>query len=308
MYHRVLPADDERVMFEEPGMTVTPATFNTHLELINKYFVPVRLSEWVERCTSGASLPGNSCAITFDDGWSDNHEFAFPILQKWNIPATIFLVTGLIGTDMKFWPEQLARLLTALSQCEYDYTGNPATSWLTGIMPGRNPDWRLRPDPEYLATVINNAKSFPDEEIYSQIDRIKSALNITLPQTKPSLLDWEQVSAMTESGLVDVASHTRTHTRLGAGISSGTLEGEIAGSKADIERQTGHRPSVFCYPNGDYSTQALAMVRNNFRCAVTTRSGWNTCGDDVHLLRRIAIHEDIANDETAFLARISGWM
>lgn len=308
MYHRILPRDDERFMYEEPGMVVTPATFDMHMDLVSNYFQPVHLADWADWCATGDELPDKACAITFDDGWSDNYDYAFPILQKRNIPATIFLVSEMVGKNEMFWPERLAQLLVILSRNGDYYSGHPTVNWLKDILPTHCYDWKRQPDPEDISAAIGAAKLFADEEIHKQINHILIELNLELPQKKSSILDWQQISDMASTGLIDTASHTRTHIRLGPGNPIDVLESEIAGSKVDIEQKTGHSVSAFCYPNGDYSSQALEMVRKHYRCAVTTHSGWNTCSDDMHLLRRIAIHEDIANDKTSFLARVSGWV
>src|SRR5215510_160511 len=92
MYHRVLPttqADEGRV---EPGMYVTPSTFRDHLSWLSDRYRVLPLSEIVSRLKDGRPLPERACALTFDDGWLDNFEHAFPCLRERGIPATVFLV------------------------------------------------------------------------------------------------------------------------------------------------------------------------------------------------------------------------
>lgn len=73
--------------------TVKPADFEWQIKYLyeNKYNV-IALSQLVEK-----KIPKNSIVITFDDGYEDNFTFAYPILKKYNFPATIFLTTGRIG-------------------------------------------------------------------------------------------------------------------------------------------------------------------------------------------------------------------
>jgi peptidoglycan/xylan/chitin deacetylase (PgdA/CDA1 family) len=120
------------------------------------------------------------------------------------------------------------------------------------------------------------------------------------------LLGSEEILAMQSTGLVRFGSHSRRHTRLLDGLSPAQLDDELRGSRTSLESILGQPVPTFCYPNGDYSPAALALVRRTYTAAVTTRPGWNAPGSDLHQLRRMAVHEDIAADELSFLARISG--
>src|SRR5690606_22913761 len=55
--------------------------------------------------------PHRACALTFDDGWRDNYVHAFPVLRESRAPATIYLVSRLVGGNYGFWPTRLARIL-----------------------------------------------------------------------------------------------------------------------------------------------------------------------------------------------------
>jgi peptidoglycan/xylan/chitin deacetylase (PgdA/CDA1 family) len=307
MYHRILPADDPRSRLEEPGMVVTPESFRIHLQTLQQYFDLVRLSDWIERRSHGESLPARACAITFDDGWADNHEFAFPIMKEEKVPATIFLVSDMVGTERVFWPERLAATMSRLATLpSVDWT-HATLAWLRDT----DTDYAFNREPptrEQLSRIIAGVKTLPDTEIHRRLDDIAHHHDISGSSGAAALLDWAQLEEMTASGLVDAGSHTCDHTRLTAATTDTELQHQIVDSRHTLETRTGQPVNAFCFPNGDFTPEAMSLVRQHYASAVTTQSGWNDASTDSHRLRRIGIHEDIAGDRTAFLARLSGWL
>ncbi len=63
-----------------------------------------------------------------------------------------------------------------------------------------------------------------------------------------------------------------------------------------------------CYPNGDTTPAVRALVAEHYLAACSTRPGWHRIRDDHHMIRRIALHQNISRDETSLLARLSGWI
>ena len=307
MYHRILPQNDTRTMLEEPGMVVTPETFRQHIFFLKEYFNIIKLSDWIQMKRNGEELPSKTCALTFDDGWADNFEFAFPILKELNVPATIYLVSNMVGANEAFWPERLARLVTAISSNYPQFWAHPELRWLQ-----KNPkNYRFSetlPTPEELSALIACAKEYPDQEIHDRISHIENVLQLDTGNHPPSLLNWQQVLKMVDSGLVEFGSHTCHHVRLNKHASAELIKKEIVNSKEEIEKNISQPIKTFCFPNGDYCPQSLELVKQNYMAAVTTQSGWNTADTDNHMLNRIGIHQDIAHDRISFLARISGWM
>lgn len=298
MYHRILPETDERYHQEEPGMRVTPESFSMHLQQLKRHFDLVSLRDWVEAKEEGRTLPDKACAITFDDGWRDNYEYAFPLLKQYQVPATLFAVVDKIGTDFQFWPNIVAALLL--------HGAGPRLAESTVLEPAGSTN--ARPDANEIAACIKRLKSRTDAEIFAALESLdwRSLLPGPMP---PALMDWNQLGEMQQSGLVNIGSHTCTHRRLTRALGSDVLAREIVLSRSELEARTGRPAELFCFPNGDYNSEALALVHSTYKAAVTTRKGINRARTaSLHELTRIGIHNDVSNTPTKFNARLSGWM
>jgi hypothetical protein len=110
MYHRVIPKDKPEDV--EAGMYVEPETLEAHVRFLKKYFtiVPIPELSFSTKNNSGSFEGKPPCILTFDDGWYDFYEYAFPILKTCQVPATVFLPTDFIGTRKWFWTDRLAKL------------------------------------------------------------------------------------------------------------------------------------------------------------------------------------------------------
>ena len=307
-YHRVLPADHPDRAFEQPGMLVTPGLLARHFRTLRQWFTPVHLDDWLQAARAGTPPPGRSVAITFDDGWQDNYHQAFPVIQAERMPVTLFLVTDLVGTRQRFWPNRLGSLLTRWPADAGQRLPPALCARLAGL--GMALD---RPaagwTPATIDPVINRAKvQHDDAQLHALLDQVEQYLPAAPGEAaEPDLLNWEQVRDMAASGLVRFGSHTRSHARLLPSLPPDRLLEEIRGSRQVIEQALGRPCPLFCYPNGDCSPAADALVRREYRGALATEAGWHRPGQDPLWLKRMGVHEGATRTPAALLARVSGW-
>jgi peptidoglycan/xylan/chitin deacetylase (PgdA/CDA1 family) len=303
MYHRVLPAADADRAMEQAGMFVSPASLAMHLDTLAALgFSFHHLDDWIDAADAGRPPAGLCCAVTFDDGWRDNYDHAFPVLRARRVPATIFLVSDMVGQAYSFWPNRLSVLLSGGGARSLA----AAPAWLRDAL------HRLAPragdvglDSAAIDAVIGCCKSHSDAEMLDIVSACERASGLSAPSRR-TLMDWQEIGELRQSGLIRFGSHTRRHSRLSKLATRAELLDELAGSRQIIAHHLGEAPRLFCYPNGDVTPEAAGLVREHFRAAVTTARGWYRYGRDRHTIPRVGLHEDVAASRAAFVARLAG--
>lgn len=292
MYHRVLPVNDPRYQREEPGMVVSDKTFAMHMHTLHEEQIPVMtVTDWLKQPDT-ARVP-LTVAITFDDGWLDNYQYAFPVLKSYGFPSTLYVVTDFLGQPAPFWPNRVLNLLLDGNQ-QVDEHWQPLLD-LIG-QPVQPPLSR-----DHAAQIINDLKQYTDDEIYSKLEHIP----IT-EQASPEMISAEQLLEAQQHMLVTVGSHTRRHYRLKDNMDEALLREEVVEAKDILETLTGRAVDSFCFPNGDFSDAAYDLVSQHYSAAVTTLRGINKESSLVrHRLLRIGVHNDISDTPLKFKAKLA---
>jgi len=106
-FHRVLPVEDDRHATAMPEFTISPEVLEEVLRFSKRHYALVPMDLVCAAAEGQSRLPPFAATVTFDDGWSDNHEFAAPILERLGIPATLFLCGGILDGADAFWREDI---------------------------------------------------------------------------------------------------------------------------------------------------------------------------------------------------------
>lgn len=314
MYHRVSEPD-----LDPWGLSVSPSHFAEQLAVINKYFNALSMQEFLGGLQRN-EVPNRSIVITFDDGYVDNLHHAKPLLERFDVPATIFLVSEAIVQGRNFWWDELEWALL-----------QPGTlpEWLDLRVNGSKYEWQLddarhysRQDRQkdqqrrpweappgsrlaffYLIWQRLHELSTPKRlEALDAICAWAGASND--PRRANRALSQDEVNVLGEGGLIELGAHTMTHPSLTVISIAQQLE-EIAGSKDQLENIVGHPVRSFSYPHGEYSVETKELVqRAGFQSASTTTFKCVRSGADPFQLPRFQV-DDWNGEE--FLRRLARW-
>ena len=280
MYHRIAEPD-----LDPWGLSVSPRHFDEQLEVIHKHFHPLNMQELL-RCLEKGRIPDRAIVVTFDDGYADNLYNAKPLLEKYNVPATIYLVTEALLDQRSFWWDELEWILmqpgTLPASLELNLNGR-RYSWQLGNarqysiqerqQDGQRRPWDATPGTRlaFFYLIWQHLQKLPRLERLEALDaiRIWAEINETY-RREDRILTKEEAHTLGEGALIELGAHTMTHPSLKT-LSTPEQKEEIVGSKVKLENLLGRQVTSFSYPHGEYSAQTIELVRRaGFETATTT--------------------------------------
>lgn len=300
-YHRILPKDHPVRQQEQPGMVTAPETLQSHIQTMKSLgAIPIHLNDWLDKRAGGDQLPALSFALTFDDGWRDNFQYAYPVLAAENVPATIFLVTQLVDTNQTFWPEQVMALLTTRAIPD----SPPEFRWLIPFLPSQKATEKPLTLNE-ADEVISRLKALDDQTILKHLNAIQPQERQSEEKANSrSILNTRELVNMAADGLIRFGAHTQHHYRLNRIEETSLLKREIVDCLNDLRALGKGVVPVFCYPNGDITSEGEKLVAEHYEAACTTHTGWNKMNRDPFGLRRFNLHDGNSYSYRTLLATI----
>jgi peptidoglycan/xylan/chitin deacetylase (PgdA/CDA1 family) len=253
-YHRVHNPEQTGFSGFAPTISASRDVFIRQIDYLKAHYNPISLSDLVAWMHNSHPLPPCPVLVTFDDGYRDNAEIAWPIMRERGVPALIFLATEYIGADRPFAWDFAA-------YCFHSTRMHDATVPLVGQA-------RLSTEADRdSASVawVESLKALPGAARAQAMEELASALHVSPPPQNTFRrlhLDWSDVHELSRQG-VEFGAHTCTHPIL-TQMPSEESAAEIVQSIDTISERLGVKPLAFAYPNGslkDFSSAHENIVR-----------------------------------------------
>jgi peptidoglycan/xylan/chitin deacetylase (PgdA/CDA1 family) len=299
MYHKINNQEDPL------GLTITPDFFREQIKYLVEQYTVISLEEAVSRLKSD-TINQNYVAITFDDGYRDNYTFAYPTLQRYKVPVTIFVTHDAIESGTIGW----YRFDAAILRTDRKYIN--LSDFDLGHYSLATYDEKAHAIIElhrYLKKVSNEYSQTVISQVLRKLGNPGADDRI--------MLSWAEIREMLGSGLIAIGSHTLTHPIL-TQVSCDIALTEICESKRLLEEKIGRPVKYFAYPNGsrsDFNEKIIAMTKGcGYEAACSTVSSSYYSKNDLYSLPRMDVTGNICRgicggfSRSMFSVNVSGML
>ena len=289
MYHGI-DNQQTNINLEDSSLVVSTKNFEKQINYLSKSYDIISLEDISSHIKKKIPLPSNSVAITFDDGLKNNFTNAFLILQKYNIKATIFLITDYINAVKRNWLNNFFYFTKEIGLSEFVEEFKREFPEYLGLIGKIDQKNIIKPIISILDYKIHeNIREKFMQHLYN-----KYKIKINKNKIEDLYLSWKEIKIMANAG-ISFGSHTSTHPIL-SNLDYEKTEKEIVNSKKNIEAKLDKKTNLFSYPYGykdsfDAKTKKI-LANNNFLCAVSTVDGFNDLNSDLFELKRICIIDE----------------
>jgi len=266
MLHRVLPTEQIQTgqRFIATDMEITTDEFENIIAYFKRREYAFVSLDDVYNILNEKKIDKKFIAITFDDGYTDVYNYAYPILKRHGVPFALNLTTGFPDRSVIIWWYLLEELLLNHQHLSFEINGNAYDYHFAN---NREKYFAFR---EIRDVILDSTK----KDFLKKMERIFGPLKIDLfRKTRELSISWDQIREMSRDPLVTISGHTINHKPLGK-LTEEKIRREIKGSAARIEQQIGKKVEHFSYPFGrkECGLREFAIVKEmGFKTAVTTR-------------------------------------
>jgi peptidoglycan/xylan/chitin deacetylase (PgdA/CDA1 family) len=267
MLHQVRPPRRDRF---QPNrlLEVTPQYFERVVRSLRRSGVDLISLDEMHRRMTERDFSRRFVCITFDDGYRDNREFAYPILKRYEAPFTIFVATSFADRVGELWWLALEAVIA-----KNDWIGLRMDDG-EQIFPCDSTS-KKRALYDHLFWWLRRRRT--EQELRQVVRELAARYRIDIAAFCAELcMDWTEIATLAADPLVTIGAHTVNHPIL-AKVTEDQVRSELENSRAVIEAALGERPQHLAYPVGDRSSagprEFKIAAELGFKTALTTRPG-----------------------------------
>ena len=279
-YHRVDEPNRRAERLAPWLISATPAHFARQMQYLARHYRVLSAQEVVGKLNAGQEIPSRAVLITFDDGYRDFAEQAWPIMRRLNLPVTVFIATAYPDDPSRiFWWDRLYQGLRHARRTSISING-------VGELP-------LTDQGEWIIAFKQVRKHLlsQNDQVTDLVDQLVATLCVTA-RRGDALLNWDEIRQLAAEG-VTFAAHTRTHPFLSR-LTPSQVHEEVSGALADLALELAPPLPILCYPDGHpdtFSDDVMDVLRQlGIVAAFTMIRGINQIGKVSPLaLRRLGV-------------------
>lgn len=283
-YHRI--GDKDGTEYDSGLFSCTAEEFDWQIGYLKRRFQMARLDDVVAVATGKSRLREPQVLITFDDGYIDNYQLAYPILRRHGVQGVFFLPTAFVGTGRIPWWDEIAYVVkhSRQSYIRLEYP-EPRDFDLKG-------DAKLR-SILFILRLYKQPEMRDHERFLEQLER---ACDSPRPGdgARRCFLDWNEAREMQDGGMA-FGSHTHNHEILSK-LPAGRQTEELAVSREILERELKRKVETLAYPVGardSFSAETVKVLQGiDYRAAFSFYTGFNIDGHITPLdIRRCGVDQ-----------------
>lgn len=278
------------------GLFVHVDQFEEQIKYVRDHYRVLDIGTATERLAAGTLEP-DTVVVTFDDGYLDNLTYALPVLEKYGVPATIYVTTGYLEGSAKLWWYEIEHVIRSSEHIRLEWRGTVCEG------PARTV-YEKYAMTKKLFRIMKKLNLEDQAEVLSILGR-----DVPPFSYEGEFLSWEQVKQLREHPLVTIGGHTLDHPVLSRLTREAALR-EMLTCKSLLEERTGGVIDHFAYPFGGIDAvsprEHLLAKQAGFRSAVTTRFGHLHSEHRNHLFAIPRITVDYFDTLPTIISKLSG--
>jgi peptidoglycan/xylan/chitin deacetylase (PgdA/CDA1 family) len=269
------------------GKHIRKDHFESQMSFLRDRNLTVSMDEVVDRYERGGFFDSDRVAVTFDDGFRNNATVAAPIMERYCIPATFYVSTGLMGSSGMFWVDQIEDMINRCAKASIDVALPDAKQ----CFPLSTDREKVRAIDEIKAFCKRSADATKNQVIASLRQETGVAAMATASPNYETM-SWEEIRSLDAHPLFTIGGHSVDH-RILSRLPEADMRREIDDSLQTLERHLGHEIVHYAYPEGQsdhYNDAVIAHLRRKgIRCCPSAISGVNGPRESLFHLRRIMV-------------------